>query len=61
MIFVLNLLVSASVISFCSRFSQKRPDLAGFLVSLPLTTLLVLALLGGAYFLHRLLFGLLAS
>ena len=40
--FALKTLVSSVLISFCSWLSNKRPDLAGFIVSLPLTTLLVL-------------------
>jgi hypothetical protein len=42
LLFFLKVVVSATVISFCSWFSVKRPDIAGFLVALPLTTLLVL-------------------
>ena len=34
--------VAALVISFCSWFANKRPDIAGFIVALPLTTILVL-------------------
>ena len=40
----LNVAVSAAVIAFCAWLSERRPDLAGFIVSLPLSTLLVLAL-----------------
>jgi hypothetical protein len=42
--FFLNVLLSAGIISLCAWLAQKRPDLAGFIVSLPLSTLLVLAL-----------------
>jgi hypothetical protein len=42
--FVLNVVISAGVISLCAWLAGKRPDLAGFIVSLPLSTLLVLAL-----------------
>lgn len=38
-----KLLISASVIAFASWLSGKRPELAGFIVALPLTTLLALA------------------
>jgi hypothetical protein len=40
----INVAVSALVIAFCAWLSERRPDLAGFIVSLPLSTLLVLAL-----------------
>ena len=42
--FFANLLISAFVISFSAWLAQRRPDLAGFIVSLPISTLLVLAL-----------------
>lgn len=35
--------ISACVIAFASWLSNKRPDLAGFIIALPLSTLLVLA------------------
>ncbi|MBC61329.1 MAG: hypothetical protein CMP11_02650 [Zetaproteobacteria bacterium] len=41
-IFVGKTLVAAMTISFCSWLSNKRPELAGFIVALPLTTILVL-------------------
>jgi len=44
MTFVLNLLVSAVVISFASWLSGRLPTLAGFFVALPLATLVVLPL-----------------
>lgn len=44
MLFATNLLLSASIISLCVWISKKAPDLAGFIVSLPLSTLIVLAL-----------------
>lgn len=40
----LNILISSVVISGCVWLAEKRPDLAGFIVSLPLSTLLMLAL-----------------
>ncbi|MGZ6480235.1 MAG: hypothetical protein ACXWQE_13080 [Bdellovibrionales bacterium] len=40
----MNILISSVIISFCAWLSEKRPDLAGFIISLPLSTLLVLAL-----------------
>lgn len=40
----LNVLVSALLISFAAWLSGRSPGLAGFVVSLPLTTLLVLPL-----------------
>lgn len=41
-LFFVKVIVAAVVISFCSWLSNKRPDIAGFVVALPLTTLLVL-------------------
>jgi len=41
---ILNIAISSVVISLCAWLAEKRPDLAGFIVSLPLSTLLVLAL-----------------
>ena len=37
-------LFTASVIVFSSWLSQKRPDLAGFIIAIPLASLLALAL-----------------
>jgi hypothetical protein len=42
--FALNLLVSAAVISFASWLSGRLPATAGFMVALPLATMLVLPL-----------------
>ena len=44
MSFILNVLVSAVVISFASWLSGRLPTTAGFLVALPLATMLVLPL-----------------
>ena len=44
MTFVLNVLVSASVIGFASWLSGRMPGTAGFIVALPLATMLVLPL-----------------
>ena len=44
MLFVLNIVVSAVVISFASWLSGRFPALAGFMVALPLASLLVLPL-----------------
>ena len=41
--------ISAIVIAFASWLSGKRPDLAGFIIALPLSTLLVLAFSYGEY------------
>ena len=41
---VANFQFTASVIVFSSWLSQKRPDLAGFIIALPLASLLALAL-----------------
>ena len=44
MITIAKFLFTASVIVFSSWLSQKRPDLAGFIIALPLASLLALAL-----------------
>lgn len=44
MAFAINVLVSALVISFASWLSGRLPGAAGFLVALPLATMLVLPL-----------------
>ena len=44
MTFALNVLISALVISFASWLSGRFPTLAGFVVALPLATMLVLPL-----------------
>ena len=44
MSFLFNLAVSASVISFASWLSGRFPTFAGFVVALPLATMLVLPL-----------------
>jgi len=38
-----KLLISAGIIAFASWLSHKKPELAGFIIALPLTTLLALA------------------
>ena len=38
----IKLFIAAAVISFCSWLSNKRPELAGFIIALPITTLIVL-------------------
>jgi len=50
MIFVLNTLVSALVIAAAAWVSRKVPGTAGFIIALPLATMLVLPL---AYLQHR--------
>ena len=42
--FILKILISASIISFFFCLANTRPQLAGFIVALPTTTMLVLAL-----------------
>ena len=39
---VLKIAISACVISFASWLSNKKPELAGFIIALPLSTMLVL-------------------
>ena len=41
---LINTLISAFTIGVCTWVAKKRPDLAGFIISLPLSTLLVLFL-----------------
>jgi hypothetical protein len=50
MIFVLNTLVSALVIAAVAWLSRRAPGTAGFIIALPLSTMLVLPL---AYLQHR--------
>lgn len=40
---IIKILISACIIAFSSWLSGKRPELAGFIVALPLTSMLVLA------------------
>lgn len=42
--FVANLVLSSVIISTCAWLAGKRPELAGFIISLPISTLLVLGL-----------------
>lgn len=42
MLFAFKIAVSAGVIALASWLSGKRPELAGFIIALPLVTLLVL-------------------
>lgn len=46
---VAKFVLAAAVIVFCSWLASKKPYLAGFIVALPLTTLLVLAFSYGEY------------
>jgi hypothetical protein len=50
MLIVLNTLVSALIIGVAAWFSRRYPGSAGFLIALPLATMLVLPL---AYLQHR--------
>lgn len=40
---IAKIAISACVIAFASWLSAKRPDIAGFIIALPITTMLVLA------------------
>ncbi len=40
---ILNILLSSALISFTIWLSKKNPSLGGFIISLPLSTLIVLA------------------
>ena len=42
--FLVNLLISASIIAFTAWLSKTYPMIAGFIVALPITTMLVLPL-----------------
>lgn len=46
---VIKIIISVSVIVFSSWLSNKRPELAGFIIALPISTLLVLAFSYGEY------------
>ena len=48
-VFFAKTLIAALMIAFASWLAGKRPDLAGFIVALPLTTLLVLAFSRGQW------------
>ncbi len=41
---ILKVLLTASIIVFASWLSQKKPELAGFIIALPLASLIALAL-----------------
>jgi uncharacterized membrane protein (GlpM family) len=42
MVFVVKTIVAAALISFCSWLSSKKPELAGFLIALPITSVIAL-------------------
>ena len=42
-LFLFKTIIAGMVISFCSWLSGKRPDLAGFLLALPVASLIALA------------------
>jgi hypothetical protein len=42
-LFIIKVMIAAVVISFCSWLSGKRPDLAGFLLALPIASIIALA------------------
>ena len=50
MIFLLKVMVSAFIIAFVSYLSSKKPILAGFLISIPLTSMIALTF---SYLEHR--------
>jgi hypothetical protein len=41
-LFLLKVFIAAIVISFCAWLSGKRPDLAGFILALPIASLIAL-------------------
>ncbi|MEC8011735.1 MAG: hypothetical protein VX185_13345 [Pseudomonadota bacterium] len=48
--FLLKVICAALVISFCSWLSGKKPELAGFIVALPLVSIIALLF---SYFEHK--------
>ena len=42
-LFLIKTLVAAVIISFCSWYAGKRPDIAGFLIAMPLLSIIALA------------------
>jgi hypothetical protein len=46
---VIKIAISACIIAFASWLSNKKPELAGFIVALPITSMLVLAFAYGEY------------
>ena len=42
--FVLNMLITAALVALVARMSREMPRLGGFLISLPLSTMMVLLL-----------------
>ena len=42
MIFIFKILLAASVIAFTSWLSNKKPELAGFIIALPIASILVI-------------------
>ena len=42
-IFLLKTLIAALIIAFCSWLANKRPDIAGFIIAMPILSLLALA------------------
>jgi uncharacterized membrane protein YczE len=42
-LFIVKVIAAAMIISFCSWLSAKRPELAGFLLALPIASLIALA------------------
>lgn len=49
MLAVIKIALAAGIISFSSWLAGKKPELAGFIIALPLTTLLALAFSYGEY------------
>ncbi len=49
MLFVAKTLLAASIIAFASWLAGKRPELAGFIIALPLSTMLALAFTYGEF------------
>jgi len=43
-VFIVKVFISSVVIAFCSWLAAKKPELAGFIIALPIATLLALPL-----------------
>ena len=41
-IFILKMIIAAALISFCSWLAGRKPDLAGFIIALPLTSMIAM-------------------
>lgn len=42
LLFIIKTFIAAALISFCSWLAAKKPDLAGFIIALPVTSMIAL-------------------